>query len=507
MVDPALLGDDLFTSRLESRELRRETLRGLIATFSSATIRSSAQFCSSIVLARLLLPADFGLLAMVAPIIAFIQVFSDLGLGQAIIQRETIEPSRVSALFWLSLALSCGLTTVVVLLAPATALLYGQHDLIVLTIALGFLVPISALSVCPNALLTRQMRFGTIAKVELLANGAGIGTSITFAWLGAGYWSLVSGQFAAALVHVVLIWRACPWRPSLPAPSQSLMNDLKFGGGLTLANIATLASSTVDNVIVGLSGGPVALGLYDRSYRLAVQPLNQAIAPIGRVSVPLLSRLNGKDEEYRAAYLYIVNTILVASVPGLLVCICSGQAVIATFFGQKWIDAAPIFSWICVGGLAAGVFNSLSWLFVSQGRISEMMRFMLAASTISVLSFAVGTLWGVIGIAAVSAGTFAAITTPLVLYGATRRGPVSLQSVVTGLLPFLCCAVAAYGALTLVLHSVVLIDLTKVTVGLVTCYGTFIAALSAFPSGRSHLKRTYILVDSACERYFRPSRP
>jgi PST family polysaccharide transporter len=126
-----------------------------------------------------------------------------------------------------------------------------------------------------------------------------------------------------------------------------------------------------------------------------------------------------------------------------------------------------------------------------------MMRYMVAASSISVLSFAIGALWGIIGIAAVSAVTFVLVQTPLVLFGATRTGPVSLRSVLLAILPFVCCGVVAYSALALVLRTLELSNVAELTVGILTCYGTFVVLLFLFPSERENFKRTYALVRGA----------
>lgn len=494
MTDPVPYGDDLFTSQLELPQLKQRTLRGSTITLAAQAIKSLSQLCSLVVLARLLLPSDFGLLAMVGPVIAFIQVLSDIGLGQAIIQRNQIDAPRVSILFWIGTAVTIGITAIVVLLAPVVATLYREPKLTNLMIGLALLIPISGLSICPNALLARKMKFGTIAKIDVSTTLIGVTTSILFASFRMGYWSLVAGQFSAAVAAAVFFWRACAWFPSRVSVNRLPFHDLRFGGNLTLSNLATFISTTTDNIIVGLTSGAAALGSYDRSYRLVVQPLNQILAPIGRISVPLLSRLNGLDMKYQSAYLFMLKAILFTSLPGMLVCISSGDAVVSVFLGQKWSDAGSIFSWICVGGLASGIFTSLSWIFISQGRTNEMMRYMFGAAGINVLSFVIGAHWGIVGIAAVSASMFVLIVTPLFTYGATRAGPVSLPLFVMAILPFVLCGVAAYSAVLLVHRECELNDWAELLSSTVVSYGAFSAVLTAFPSGRSFLRLTHALV-------------
>ena len=151
------------------------------------------QLGSQVVLARLLFPADFGLLAMISPIIGFILVFNDMGLGQAIVQRPVLVQEQVSALFWISLGLSCVLGGAVLLISPLLAWAYGEPNVVELMINLGILIPISALSVNPKALLSRQMRFGQMAVIDIAATYAGVVVTVVCAWDNWSSWFLVAG--------------------------------------------------------------------------------------------------------------------------------------------------------------------------------------------------------------------------------------------------------------------------------------------------------------------------
>ncbi len=242
-------------------------------------------------------------------------------------------------------------------------------------IALSLTLPIAALSICPAALLARQMRFGVMARNEVIAMLAGSAITIFCAWQGLSYWSLVIGQFANTITANILIWISSSWRPVAPAFNTSVWNDVRFGGNLTASNLATYMTTAGDNVIVGLTTGTVALGLYDRSYNLVVRPISQMMAPLSRVAVPLLSRLAGQADEYRGTYLQIFRTAVFLVVPGMLVCITNGATLISILLGARWNAAAPIFSWICVGGLTSGIYLSAYWLFVSQGRAGELRTF------------------------------------------------------------------------------------------------------------------------------------
>jgi len=177
---------------------------------------------SMMVLARLLLPQDFGLMAMVTAITGFLAVFADLGLSMATIQRPEISHVQLSTLFWVNAALGAGVMLVTVATAPAIAWFYGEPRLawIALTLSGAFLV--SGLAVQHQALLRRHMRFGVLAWIEISAVAAGAAAGVGLAWSGAGYWALVVMQLAVAAVATAGAWLMYRWRPGLPAPTKIL---------------------------------------------------------------------------------------------------------------------------------------------------------------------------------------------------------------------------------------------------------------------------------------------
>jgi hypothetical protein len=152
--DPA--ANDPFAVTVDKAGLKRRSVHGSFVTVASQAAKMLILLASQVILARLLVPADFGLVAMVAPVIAFILVFNDIGLGQAIVQRPVLVQDQVSALFWVNLALSCALACLVALLAPLLAWAYGEPHVIGIMVVLGILIPISALGINPTALLSRR---------------------------------------------------------------------------------------------------------------------------------------------------------------------------------------------------------------------------------------------------------------------------------------------------------------------------------------------------------------
>ena len=442
--DPMLADPMLATPPAES--LKRRSIEGAAVMTASQVVRIVIQLGSQILLARLLFAADFGLLAMVMPVVSFIQIFADIGFAQGIVQRADLTRERVSALFWLNLALSLLVALLVAAAAPIAVWIYHEPRVLPVMLVFACIVPIGALQVLPNALLTRQMRFRALGLTEVATSLASIIATVALAMGGWGVWSLVYGQLAGSVVSTACNWLACRWLPSAPKRFAGLIEDVKFGSGLLGSNLANFLIQSGDNMIVGVTTGTAALGLYDRSYRLVVQPLGQLVAPIGRVAVPLLARLVGRPEVYARTYLDLFRALALLTMPLMLVCIVNADSVIAVLFGPRWAAAAPVFAWVCVGGLTSAVYGSIAWLFISQARTHEMMRMNLVVMVISFVSFFIGSRWGVVGIAAAGALGFVLLSTPLNFRAVTRAGPIggrdvafaaaplAIQTVIAGLL-------------------------------------------------------------------------
>lgn len=418
-----------------AESLKARSIEGAAVMTVSQVIRIVLQLGSQIVLARLLFAADFGLLAMVMPVVSFIQIFADIGFAQGVVQRAELTRERVSALFWLNLALSVVVALLVAVSAPIAVWIYHEPRVLPVMLVFACIVPIGALQVLPNALLTRQMRFRALGLTEVATSITSVVATVALAWWGWGVWSLVYGQLAGSVVSTLGNWLACRWLPSAPRRFSGLIEDITFGSGLLGSNLANFLIQSGDNMIVGVTTGTAALGLYDRSYRLVVQPLGQLVAPIGRVAVPLLARLVARPEVYARTYLDLFRALALLTTPLMLVCIVNADAVIAVLFGPRWAAAAPVFGWVCVGGLTSAVYGSIAWLFISQARTHEMMRMNLVVMVISFVSFFIGSRWGVAGIAAAGALGFVLLSTPLNFRAVTRVGPISARDVAFAAVP------------------------------------------------------------------------
>ena len=317
---------------------------------------------------------------MVAPILAFIGILSDLGIGTALVQQKSINQSQISSLFWLNAALSLIVSVGLIAISPAIGMLYHEPKTIAITIALAAMFFVGSLGIYPSAILTREMRLTARAVIECLASFVGLVVGVLTAKAGWGYWSLIYLQAASTATGLLITWWVARWLPSRPRWDRSVGHIMRFGSSLTVSNIAVYFSMSADNMIVGAVNGKVALGLYDKAYRLVVQPLTQASAPFGRVAIPLLSRLNGEPPQLCIGFPAHDSITIPDLHPGLICGMCLAPQLVNVFLGPTWSAMSTVYAWVCVGGIAFTLYGGACWLFTSQGRGREQMNWSVVTS-------------------------------------------------------------------------------------------------------------------------------
>ena len=296
-------------------DLERKTASGGVVTMSGQGMRFVLQLGSTMALARLLTPDDFGLIGMVMVVVSFLNMFKDFGLSEATIQRSEITREEVSNLFWVNIAVTLFLTLCVCLCAPMVATFYGREELASLTVVLASFMILQGAGLQHRALITRKMEFMKLAVVETGAMLVGVIVAVVLACYGFSYWALAGQVGAVALVSLIGFLVFCRWLPSKPSASVSIRPYLKYGGNLAGFNLVNFFSRNADKIMIGYAWGSGALGIYTKAYGLLMLPLQQINAPMTKVMLPVLSRLQGNPQEYRGYYLKAVGYIIALTFP------------------------------------------------------------------------------------------------------------------------------------------------------------------------------------------------
>lgn len=406
--------------------LKGRTVRGGAVTLSAQLIKLVLMLTSTAILARQLTPQDFGLLSMVTVITGFVGLFSDLGLSAATIQQEEINHQQVSALFWFNSLLGILVMLLTFACAPLVAWFYQEPRLLPITMALGSTFLISGLSVQHKALLKRQMLFVQLTVIEIASISIGIIVAIVAAFYGARYWALVFQQLGIQITATLLVWILCGWRPGFVFWDKGLPKLLAFGRNLSGFNIFNYFSRNADNFLIGRYWGASQLGLYSKAYQLLLFPLHQINAPVSAVAIPALSRLANDPQKYRRTYLKIIENIAMLTMPMVAFMIATSDWIIQIILGEEWLGASPIFAWLGVAALVQPISNTVGWLFITQDRTDDMLRWGVIGGCITVLSFIIGLPFGTIGIAILYATSGIFIRAPLLYWFAGRSGSVKM---------------------------------------------------------------------------------
>ena len=466
----------------------RTVLAGYAHTGSSQAVRAILLLGSTIILARLLSPEDFGVVAMAAPVLALLLLFQDLGLSAATVQAKSITDEQSNTIFWVTFMVSASLASLLVVASPLVGSFYDDARVGYVTAAYGGILLLTSTALQPTALLSRRLEFRVIGRIVIVSASANFAATVICAFLLANYWAIVLGNLTGAAVQLGLTWKMQPWRPQRRFALRGAGSILRFGGSVAAFDLLNFLSRNADNILIGRFWGAGPLGFYERSYSLMMAPLQLVSGPIARVMLPVLSRLQEEPQRYNQAYLSSLGGLLLATMPVAALAIATSEQLVSLLLGSRWSAAAPIFFWLAIGCLYQPLGSSLGLLFTSTGRGRALFQWGLFSSATTVLSFVAGLQWGPVGVAKayIIAGL---LRLPVLVIWATRTTPVRAIDVYAIFLPLVAAALATAAvlrALMIFMHPTGVVIL-----GLPLAYGLAAAIVWTTPRGRRLLQTTY----------------
>ena len=425
MSDARDSNDEHFATGHLLGSLKRRTVSSGAVTALAQGIQFFLNLGSIMVLARLLAPQDFGLVAMVSTILGFLRIFNDAGLSTATVQRNEITHAQVSNLFWTNVALAATISFALAALAPVIAWFFQEPRLVAITLLLSLtFLPLGS-TVQHLALLKRQMRFTSIAIIQVGASLTGVSIGIGMAWSGYGYWALVGMNLGTAIASFIFTWSISKWIPQWPARGTGTRPLLKFGADLTLSSFVWSLAKGSDAILIGRFCGTVPLGLYSRAQALLLRPVEQFLVPMEAVFIPTLSRLQNEPERYRRIVFQVFEVVVVAAFFFSSLLFTLAHPLTVVVLGEKWQAAAPVFAGFTLVALYAPVANVAGWLLTSQGRSRDFLTISVIASLGTVVAFAIGIPWGPTGVAVSYSVSCLIVQLPLAYHVAGKEGPVT----------------------------------------------------------------------------------
>ncbi len=434
----------LASSHIES-DLGQRAIAGGFIGIASKIAQIVVQLSQAAILARLLAPEDFGLLAMAMVVTGFVGLFTELGLATATIQRKTIDQNLVSALFFINVAVGFLIMLLAWLVAPLAAWLFGDQRVAGLVVVLAMTIPLAAGWAQHKALLNRQMRWRTLHSNMVISQVAALVVSVSAAlFTDAGYWALAVGMWVQHLVALILGWWVVDWRPTKVVDWNAARSALSFGANLTFFTFTNWFNRNLDNALIGWRWGAGELGFYTRAYQLLTLPIALISGPISGAVIPALSRLQDQPNRWRASFLEATTAVVFLSYAVATLLIATSDSLILLVYGDGWQLSADIFIVLLLGIYATTVANLTGWIYISLGLTRRMAIWGLIRLPISLLGFLLGLPYGAIGVAYgfVGAALFSLI--PCVVFAA-HETPVSWIAIIRiALLPSIISLIAAF---------------------------------------------------------------
>ncbi|BAJ73907.1 membrane protein [Microbacterium testaceum StLB037] len=368
-------------------------------TLGFQAVRLIIMFGSLVVLARLIDPASFGLMAMVTSIIGVAEIFRDFGLSMAALQARDLTRGQQSNLWWINFGIGLLLTSIVFALAVPISSFYGEPDLVLVVQVMSVTFLLGGASTQFRVHINRGLRFVALSITDVVPYLLSTVLAIVLAASGAGLWALVAQQVGTAAFGLVLAVALARWFPGLPRRGEDMSTLLRFGVSLAATQVLGYATRNLDSISIGRVWGAVELGAYDRAYQLMVLPINQINTPLSRVAVPVLSRLKGEADRLIA---YVRQAQLVALyVTGAIFSLLAalGPQIVLFVLGPDWGDAGTLVSLLAIGGVFRSLVQICFWIYMSQGYATQQLRYFLVSQPLLIGTMLTGLPWGADGVA------------------------------------------------------------------------------------------------------------
>ena len=407
--------------------LQRRTARGLTWTMIQTWGGQALSLVVFVILARLLTPSDFGLVALAAVFVALAQLVVDQGLGDALIQRREITQRQIDTAFWVAVATGLVLAAGMALLAGPIASFLREPELSPILQVLSLTFILSALASIPIALLTRALAFRLLAiRAVLSIVGGGI-VGIGMALTGFGAWALVGQQVTQALLSVITLWSVTPWKPRAEFSRADFSVLFPFGVKVLGSDILGFVSRNADNFLIGAYLGTGPLGFYAVGYRILDVSQRLLINVARKITFPVFSRLQHDSSRMARAYLRVTRVAAVLIIPAYIGLALVSPELTVFVFGPTWAESGPVAAILFLSGPVLALQAFSGSLLYAAGHPGVVLRFRVITTIAVVIGFVIALPFGIVAVAA----AFTArcyLFLPLLLVWTRRYGGVGVRA-------------------------------------------------------------------------------
>jgi O-antigen/teichoic acid export membrane protein len=411
-----------FEDHRESKDLGRLALRVGVVSVVIQYGNGALQVVASIILARLLAPEDFGLVAIVTVLMGFAPLLIDFGLGDATAQRSKITQSQVSSLFWISSGIGLAVAVVVVACSPLIAWLYREPRLEPIALCIAITFVLSGMSNQHLALLRRKMQFGTIGKIQFLGTLAGLVVAVVVAVGGYGYWALVLRPVTNAFCVALGAWLACRWRPGFPVFDEEAKSMVRFGLHVVGFSVTYTLAKSMDRVALGLVDRPDQVGYYQNAMNLYDNSIFTALIQMHTVGSAALSKLQANPAALREKYEAALSALAFFVMPFSAILSVTAEDLTVILLGEKWRTAGLLLQILALRGIFQVIEGSQGWLHLSIGRADRWRKWGIVSALVLVAAVLGGLPFGPRGVAMAVVLASVVLAIPSIVYAGRPVG-------------------------------------------------------------------------------------
>lgn len=386
-------------SHMPEQGIAHMVTRGIGWNYLSFGIAKTVSLVTVSVLAHLLTPANFGVVALASLAIEYLSVLNDFGLATALIQRREKIDEASNVVFTLNLTVSISLTLITILIAPLAALYFREPDLTPILRWLGLTFTINALGSVHKARLQRDMKFGRKLIPEIGNNLVKAAVSIGMALAGYGAWSLVYGQLIGLSVSIVLLWVVVPWVPQLLLISSTAKQLFKYGISIMADRALQIFGDSFDYFLIGRYFDTATLGIYTLAYKLPELLIITTLNVLGGVFFPAFSTIQDDPKVLRKSFLSTTRYVQLLVTPMCLGLIVGADPIIRVAFGEQWLDAIPLMQILCLHTLVLSIGYHVGDVYKAIGRPDILIKLAVPIFIIRVLAIWIGAQQGLLGVA------------------------------------------------------------------------------------------------------------
>ncbi|QHL88825.1 oligosaccharide flippase family protein [Nibribacter ruber] len=382
------------------KKLTERTFSGFLYLITGSGLQIVLKIGVLAILARLVSPKEFGVMGLALVILELSKMFTQMGVGPAIVQRPELEERHLTTGFTLSILMGLLFSSMLLLGAPLIALFFKMEGLVPVIRAISLVFLVDSFTLIGQALLQRNMQFKTSAMIELASYAVGYGAvGIVLGKMGWGVWALVAANISQAVINALLLLRLQPFPKRLGFDKDAFRELIYFGGGMTMGRIGNFLATQGDNLVIGRTLGPVALGIYGRAYQFMVMPASLFGNALDKALFPAMAKVQGDTQKIGKAFLTGVSMIALLAMPLSVVLVLLAPEIVLTLLGRKWVEVILPFQILACSLLFRMSYKLSDTLARATGAVYQRAWRQIIYAGLVFIGAIIGHYWGLYGVA------------------------------------------------------------------------------------------------------------